>query len=144
MIRPATEADTPRLVEMTTRFLETTPYGTMFQADPAQIAKLVALVLKHGVILLADVPPVVGMIALAALPHPLSGLLYADEQCWWVEPEHRKGTIGPRLLMAAEAWARQHGCQSVKMVAQAGSSVGCHYLRLGYQEVETAFVKKLA
>lgn len=159
MIRPATAADTPRLVEMATRFLRSTPYGEVVEPDPACLAALIAVVLEHGVIFVADYPMytrvidgdvveqgdpyLVGFIGLAALPHPLSGELYADEQVWWVEPEHRHGLIGPRLMQAAEAWARQQGCRSVKMVAPHGSSVGEYYSRMGYRPVETAFVKFL-
>lgn len=156
MIREATAADTPRLVEMTTHFLQSTRYGALFRADPVFIGKLIDLVLEHGVILVAEIDsvephweqggrfkPIIGMIALTALPHLLTGIPYGDEQAWWVEPEHRAGMVGPRLMQAAERWCRENGLNMVKMIAPEGSDVGKFYTRQGYEAVETAFVKLL-
>lgn len=159
MIRPATTADTERLVEMTLRFLQTTDYGRLLRVNEPCIRKLVALVLEHGVVLVCErvtlsalwagdgpapqPPELVGMVAMTALPHLLTGEPYAEEQAWWVEPEHRGGTVGPRLLAAAEAWARENGLKMIKVVAPEGGDVGKFYTKLGYEAVETAFVKAL-
>lgn len=150
MIREATAADTFRLVEMTTRFLLTTRYGALFAPDPERIAALVALVLEHGVILVAEEPVpevpetcLVGMIAMTLMPHLLNGQPCAEEQAWWVEPEFRHGLIGPRLLKAAEGWARRNRAKMIKMIAPEGSAVGEFYRLSGYEAVETSWVKVL-
>ena len=145
MIREATAADTNRLVEMTTRFLLTTRYGDLIQPNPACIRKLIALVLEHGVIFVGETwkLELIGMIALTALPHLLTGEPFAEEQAWWVEPEHRGGSLGPRLLAAAEAWSRESGLKMIKVVAPEGGDVGKFYTKLGYHAVETAYVKAL-
>lgn len=158
-IRAATAADAARVVEMSARFLETTRYGTIVTATREQLAQLTGLVLAHGVILVAEIErswssphdpsgfvwacdqTLVGMLAMVALPHPLTGEPFADELAWYVEPEHRRGTVGPRLLAAGEAWARAQGFSVVKMVAPAGGDVGRFYARRGYVEVETVWQK---
>jgi len=150
LIRQATTADSYEIVRMTTRFLLSTEYGAMFSADvtPETIGNLIATVLKHGTIFLAELWPegggekqVIGMLAIVVIPHPLTGRTFADEIAWWVDPEHRNGLTGPYLLRSAEDWARQNGANMVKMVAPAGSTVGAFYERRGYRAVETAYLK---
>lgn len=159
MIRKATSADKLDLVAMATRFLTETPYRQFLTVSPAMLDSLVDTVLELGVVLVAErlhfpyIGPnlepaparreLVGMIALVELENPITGEPFADELVWWVEPEHRHGTIGPRLLVAGEAWAREKLLPVVKMVAPAGSQVGAFYQRMGYTAVETAFIKVL-
>jgi len=89
------------------------------------------------------VPHLVGMLGLVAITHPASGADYADEIVWWVDPEFRGGSIGPRLLAAGETWARRRGLPLVNMVAPEGSDVGRFLARQGYTPIETAWVKRL-
>lgn len=90
-----------------------------------------------------QVEPIVGMLAIVKLNHPISGKPYAEEIAWWVEPEHQGMGSGRMLLERAEAWARENGCSMVKMVAPAGSDVGHFYEKQGYVVVETAYQKDL-
>lgn len=143
-IRAATFADGQRIVEMAQRFLAVTAYGELLEPTTAAIATLVSTVLEAGVIFVAEADGgLVGMIALVALVHPINGRRYAEELTWWVEPEYRRSTIGPKLLGSAEDWARQNGCQGLKMVAPANSSIGTFYERRGYVLVESAYHKSL-
>lgn len=143
-IRPATAEDVDRLVDMAVRFLASTRYGVLVTPHPHALGRLIAQVLAIGVIFVAEVNGrVEAMLALVALPHPISGELYGDELAWWVEPEHRHGSIGPRLLLQAETWARERGARILKMVAPADSTVGNFYKHFGYVEVETAYQKTL-
>lgn len=160
-LREATPADKPRLIEMAVRFLLESRYGELFdeQATPATIATLIDQVLQLGVIIVAEVLEapgpaeiingvpsrwkLVGMLAIVVVPHPLTGRTYADEIAWWVEPAHRGGLVGPKMLRSAEQWATTKGANMCKMVAPAGSTVGAFYERMGYQAVETAFIKRI-
>lgn len=157
-IRLAMEADKLRLIEMAERFLRETQYGRLFddKATPQTIGELITNVLTLGAIVVAEIgslrdgeggrdvgPPIlIGMLAIVALPHPLTGVIYGEEICWWVEPEHRHGTIGPKMLREAEDWATRNGANSCKMVAPAGSTVGDFYERIGYTLVESAYLKR--
>ena len=148
-IRDGELADLPRLIEMAENFLMLTTYGGLLIPAPGKLEAFVELILTHGKAIVAEVPhperpeywQLVGMIGLVALPHPITGQLIAEEVAWWVEPHSRKGTIGPRLLQAAEDWASVKGVTVLKMVAPAGSDVGTYYERRGYKALETAFVK---
>lgn len=154
-IREATGDDKHRLVEMAARFLLETPYGRLFddKATPDTIARLIDQVLTFGAIFVAEETgpgrygrtalKLTGMLAIVVVPHPLTGRNYAEEIAWWVEPEHRIGRVGPNLLRSAEEWATTKGANMCKMVAPEGSSVGGFYERLGYQPVETAYLKRL-
>ena len=146
MIRPAVSADVPRIVELVGHFLNQTPYGRLFDFDPDRLRLLAdGVILDLGVILLAELDGViVGMVAATALPEPYTGRPIAEELAWWVEPAHRQGAIGPKLLAALETWARTKGLALVKMVEPAGTpGVGAYYRRRGYEPVEIAWVKRL-
>ena len=157
IILEATEADALRLVEMTTRFLLSTRYGELIKPDPEQIHAFVLRVMELGVVLVAqhrllvdgqpafpNTPPtVVGMIGMVLVPHALACEIHADEIAWWVEPEWRGSTLGPKLLRSAEDWATTKRAKVCKMVAPAGTDVGAFYRRVGYVEVETIYAKQL-
>jgi GNAT superfamily N-acetyltransferase len=147
MIREATEADTDRLVQMATRFLESsTTYGAILPPDPARVASLVAACLAVGVIVVAESRDgvLVGLLGVVHVTHPFSAAQFVEEQAWWVEPEYRRGTVGPRLVNYVLEWARVQGLQFVKMGAPADApQVGLFYERLGFKAVETAYVKEL-
>lgn len=154
-IREATLVDQPELLTMARHFVEQTAVYAALGWNEEAVKHLVVTVLEHGVVLVAEylpssfeavyaeaTPELVGMLGLCAFPHPIAGEPYADEVCWWVEPSHRQG-LGPALLGAAEEWTTRNGITLLKMVAPAGSSVGRFYERLGYQALETAYVKRL-
>lgn len=150
-IRNARKGDLDAIIRMTLAFLASGPYEWM-TSTPARIAALFELVQANGVIFVAEVdleqrvdkPTVVGMLSLIKVDsHPLTGQSYGDELVWWVDPEHRNGTIGPRLLGAAEKWATTAGLSMLKMVAPAKSDVGTFYERQGYRLIESAWAKDL-
>jgi GNAT superfamily N-acetyltransferase len=147
-IRRAHLADVPRIVEMVGHFMAAkvgdTIYGQVLTFKPKIVEELATLVITKGIIFLAVVDEqVVGMLAGVPLQDMIARTPMFDEMVWWVEPAHRRGSVGPRLLKAAEKWARQKGLRLFKMVAPAGSGVGDFYKKLGYEEVEASYVKRL-
>lgn len=142
-VREATADDTARLVEMAQRFLAESRYGQLFGADPLRLGALVATCLALGVIFVAEVEDgIIGMLALVAVPDPFSDVRYADEIAWWVEPAHRAGIVGPRLLMRAQNWTRSQRLPFLKMVAPADTQVGGFYERVGFRAIETSYIKR--
>lgn len=148
-VRKATLEDLPQLQAMARAFMEQTAIGGWMQYSAKQIEELVKpMVAGAGVIFIAEdvsgagrVP--IGMVSALGYADPFTGPT-CDEVCWWVDPEHRSGLVGPRLLRALENWARQKGLRLLKMVAPAEApEVGEFYLRSGYTPIQTAFVKRL-
>lgn len=148
VIRTATSADRNAVVELALHFHAGTPYGALLNIERDRIASLFDMALAEGVVFVAaaEALPAAGpvaFLALVPLVHSLSGELYAEEVAWWVEPEYRSGTLGPRLLAHAETWALDRDCAFLKMVSPAGTVVGAYYQRRGYIEIETAYMKRL-
>lgn len=154
MIRPARMADVPACVELFEHMIEAHPMGAMMGAARADLAALLVRMMGEGALLVADVPAVVikdrvhavqvvGMIAIFATKHHLSGIPIGHEIAFWVEPAHRGGTIGPRLLQAAEAWACKKGLAVLQIMSPEGSRLAHYYQIQGYQAIETVFLKRL-
>lgn len=143
--RVGTVADRDVVVALALHFHASTAYSQLLTVDPERIAALFHVALVHGVVFLAvrADETVVGFIGVVADVHRLSGDRYAEEAAWWVEPEARSGIVGPKLLALAELWARQHACAFIVMLAPVGTPVGHFYDRLGYQPIETAWMKRL-
>lgn len=147
-VRKAQLEDVPRIIGLAARFIASTQYGRWLKPDPRAIGDLATAFIKGaGIILLAEVDrQIVGMIAAMPFQDPLHGNAWVcDEIAWWVEPEHRGGLVGPKLLKAYEVWAGQKGLSLLKMVAPAESpEVAAFYARSGYQLLETVFYKRLS
>lgn len=151
-IRTAQLEDIPDIVRLAQRFLLTTPYGRLFRFEPARIAQLAEKVLELGTIWVAECLPypetgetrLVGFLAVVEGLEPYSGQAYAEEVAWFVEPEHRRGVAGPRLLEAFEKWGRDKNLTFCKMVApvEVGSDLAGFLNKRGYSALETAFVKR--
>lgn len=153
----ATTSDLGELIPLMEQQIKAHPIGyLLLERDLGAWAPFLLKVIQFGTIIVArrrvtrwvnhvKVHPVeiVGAIGAVALPHPLGGDLYADEVMFWVVPAHRGGTIGPKLLEALEAWARQKSVRVLKCSSPVGANLGDHYKRLGFVEVETAFAKVL-
>lgn len=152
-VRQASAADLPRVVEMCSRFLSSTSYlAVLGPVTPKTIAELVAFTMRMGAVFVGEAEPIdsaktpviVGFIGLVQLAHPFTKEPYADELAWWVEPEYRAGLVGPRLLGAAEEWARQEGLTVLKLVAPSDSpSVGKFLAKRRFTAVETTYYKRL-
>lgn len=146
-IRQATADDVFRLVEMSTRFLLSTPYGNLMQPTPEQTQDYVLKVLELGAVFVAvtsDEPPrLIGMLAVI-LDRPMNAdETHLNEIAWWVEPEYRHSRASLYLLRSMEEWAHTIGAKVCKMVAPAGSDVGAFLVRYGYEAVETIYTKRL-
>jgi GNAT superfamily N-acetyltransferase len=144
-IRPATLNDVAEIVTMAEAFAAQTDYGRHITISPSHVASLAESLIQDGsgAVLVAQDRggAVVGMLALKAFEHPMSGQRIATEFVWWVEPAHR-GSAGVRLLKAGEQWARDAGATALQMVAP-NARVGAFYEAVGYQSVETSYVRAL-
>jgi GNAT superfamily N-acetyltransferase len=141
MIRLATEADIPRLLEMGLRFRRETGYSKHIEENPEQMERLVRqIIAADGVLVSEQAGEVIGMIGYVLYPHFLSGELIAGEVFFWVEPGHRGD--GLRLLRGAEKRAKDRGANRMQMIAPT-DRVGRLYGRFGYEFVEATYQKNL-
>ena len=142
--RLATLADVARIVEMGRRFLGDSSYAHVYLENVEQLSALAFRVINSadGDVLLAldATDHIVGMIAMIAFDHFISGQRAAGEVVYWVEPDARG--CGVRLLKAAESWAKAHGAVQMQMVSPT-ERVDRLYERLGYQPVERIFQRAL-
>lgn len=145
MIREATPADIPRLLEMGRRFISESSYKHHIVENPEQMKTLGEQIISNpnGMILVSDNGGKLnGMLALILFPHYVSGELIAGEVFWWVDPEAREGSTGLKLMRKAEEIAAEMGAKKMQMVAPT-QRIGKLYEHLGYTEVESTYQRDL-
>lgn len=116
--------------------------------DPGRVREIVAGLVaskkEDAIIILAEDPLPVGVIAGLCSPALFSRAKSAAELIFWVNPEAR-GRTGLILHKTFEKWARQVGCTRTQVVAfeHNNDRVGKFYQRLGYSPVEHTYMKEL-
>lgn len=144
-LRRANVEDLPAVLRMAAAFITSGAYRDVLALNTGCLEALFLQLLDCGVVFLAEVDgQAVGMLAASVGTHPISGEPVAGEVCWWVEPDYRGSVAAVRLLIAAQAWARdERGAASFQLIAPAGSELGEFYERLGYREMETTYQLRL-
>jgi GNAT superfamily N-acetyltransferase len=141
MIRPATKADIPRMVEMGEHFRKESSYNDYLAKNPEKMATLAqTLIDADGVLLAERDGNVVGMIGYILHDHFISGEKFAGEVFWWVEPQYRGEGI--KLMREAEKRARLAGAKHMQMIAP-NEKVALVYERLDYEFVEATYQRSL-
>ena len=143
MIRSAIETDVPRIVDMGLTFMRLYYAGKLTENREQLEATVRGLLTneKARILVSENGHGVDGMISFVISPHPFSGEVSALELVWWVEPEAR-GTIGLKLLREAAQVASQMGATKIVMISPT-AAVDQLYKRLGYEEVEKVFQRRL-
>lgn len=143
MIRPATRADIPDIIDLGERHWRESRYGRWMEPNRAVMAELArALVATPDGLVLVDEREgaIVGMIGVAVTAHIYSGEPVMSELFWYAPPE-RRGS-GVRLLKRAEAWAKAKGVKHSAMIAP-DERVAAFYERMGYAALEINYIKPL-
>lgn len=136
MIRPATHADIPRLLEMGRKFAERAKLENHVGYDPHSMAQTFGALIEGG-------HPVFigerGAIGATQTQHPFNHEhIHAQELFWWSE-----GREGLALLRALEAHCAVE-CDSLQMItleAVDPERTGRLYERLGYAPLEHSYIK---
>ncbi len=147
MIRTANLQDFDRVMEMMINFANSSPYAplTKPQYNDTYIRNLLVSIIKQGCIILGEVDgKVEGM---------LIGLIQEDlwlphvktmkEIAWWVEPEHRMGTLGYRLLkeyVNIGTKLQQEGIISGFTLTNMEISPDFDLEKRGWEKIETNYV----
>lgn len=135
MIRRASEADIPKLMEWGQRFADKAGLVDHVGYNSAHMDNTFrAMVAGHVIFVGED-----GAIGAMAGPHPFNyDHICAQEVFWWSE-----GREGLRLFNALEEWAAEH-CHSLRMItleAVEPERTAKIYLRKGYAPLERGFIK---
>lgn len=147
MIRPATENDLRRIVEMSEKFYPYTSYNTLSKIpfNPIYVAGVASGLIDNGIMLVAEVEgAVVGMIGIALIPFIFNpDYLVAGEIIWWVEEEHRGSALGVQLIQEADKIRQQIGAVHFQMIDLPVSTLSAErvYNKLGFVLTERCFTK---
>jgi RimJ/RimL family protein N-acetyltransferase len=143
--RQADVDDVPRLVDMLRQFVTSTKYRKFIGESPEALQTFLLGLLANpdaAVFVAHRDEVVIGMIGVLGYVHPMSGERCAGELFWWLDPDDRGA--GGWLLRRAEKWATAYGATNLQMIAPSDNPrVAAMYEKLGYEEVERAFHKRL-
>lgn len=147
MIRPATLADLPRIIELGAMLHATSSYSRLAFVPEKAAAFLTALIEKDGVVFVAEIDGVVvGGMAGGVVDQWFSNDLIAYDFSIFVEPKRRNGLIAMKLMLAFEEWARIKGAKQVHMGI--GTDINVEgtsrlYKHMGFRHFGPLFVKDI-
>lgn len=144
MVRHATADEAPRIVRLLRNFHAAGEFD--FPFDAARLDRLV----RHAIAApdwacIAAGHPANGVLIAARQESLMAPIRFAEELLVWIEPTARGDAWG-LLLAGLEAWAREQGCQKIKLSAQQHirpAAMARLYRRAGYVPRETVFSKDL-
>lgn len=145
-IRHARDSDLAAVVRMGSEFHASTEMGQRVPINLSDIVYLFATAIDTGILLVAvdDTDAAIGLIACTLAPYPYNtAYLCCAEMMFWIDPEHRGGSLATRLLKAAEKEAQAKGVHFMVMIALETSPEGIdsYYKTLGYSRTERTYVK---
>ncbi len=151
IVRPATAADLPRVLEMGRAFFGASPFAKLGRFDPdstyATMAGLIADTQRDVLLAVDDAGLTVGMAGVAVTPlYFAPDVRLGNEVFWWVDPSARARGAGLALLEAVIAWARTHGATVLSLAHFHGgglSDAGVVYREYGFDIFETAYARKV-
>jgi len=145
-IREATPVDLPQLLNMLRKYREQTPLEFLSEADNATYITqmLCEIMAGRGVVLVAEDDGLVGMLIAGIHPSRWSPThLLLTELAWWVEPKHRGGTAGHRLLkryIEAGQKMKEQGRICNFFISKMSNSPNLDYGRFGFKYLEEFWV----
>ena len=150
IIRPATEADVPRIYELSEGIFNESVYARTCVYSPEKVAHLVTQVMlpnpdRWFLYLAENDGTIIGMYAGFLTEYYFSQDLMACDLALFVDPTKRGGLAAVKLVQAFEEWAFAHGAKEVcpatsTMVAP--ERTASLYKLLGYDIVGNMFKKR--
>jgi N-acetylglutamate synthase-like GNAT family acetyltransferase len=146
-IRKATPVDMPQLLDMLRKYREHTPLDFLAEADNVMyITQMLSEIMAgRGVVLVAEKDGLIGMLIAGVHPSRWSpSHLLLTELAWWVDPEHRGGTAGHRLLkryLAEAEKMKEEGRICNFFISKMSNSPDLDYSRFGFKYLEEFWVQ---
>jgi GNAT superfamily N-acetyltransferase len=143
MVRPATHADIPKVVEIVRGFHSESRYRAM-RFSPKRVAEIAKFCIDKGFgVVVGDID---GMMFGVIDHHTLSMDLVATEIILYVKPEARGGFTAMRLIKAFTAWAHEKGAVECFAGSTAQIATGLTqrlYERNGFEVVGPLLARRL-
>lgn len=145
-VRHATPFDIPALIDLLREYRSHTPLQFLNEADDEKYiaTMLTEIISGKGVALVAENGDVFGMLIAGIHPSRWSPKhLLMTELAYWVEPEHRGGTAGYRLLAMYVAEAKQlkeSGRICNFFISKMVNSPDLSYDKFGFEKLEEFWV----
>jgi len=145
-IRDASPHDIPALLNMLRGYRANMPYGFLQDADDAEYVTqmLTSLMAGQGLVLVAEKDKLIGVLIAGIMPSlwsPKHAML--TEFAYWVEPEHRGGTAGYRLLnkyLERGIKLKEDGRVCHIFMSKMVNSPDLSYERFGFRKLEEFWV----
>ena len=141
--------DLDTVYDFAKQFYEATPYSKTYEFSETRLKEVIRIYLESPktaaitVLLTKDEVPV-GVVAGVAAKSLFSDGVHTVEQIWWVDPHHRNTRYSLGLIKAFEDWSRQIGASHCIVASiREVTDLTRLYNKLGYEEHEQAFLKKL-
>lgn len=148
MIRAATRYDIPRLLEIVEAYAFENPIKTLGKQsnhDPKYVEELLLGIMVGRGFILIDSYMRGALIAIKQRNVWSPTVRELHELLWWVEPEHRNGTVGGRLWKSFNDIASEMlKAGNVDFVVTSSSTSGPHigYEKRGYKPIGCNFVRE--
>lgn len=146
-IRNASAFDIPQIIEKLRSYRAHMPYEFLSDADDEEYIKglLTQLMAGQGVVLVAEKDKaIIGMLIAGVMPSIWSPKhLMLTEFAYWVDPEHRGGTAGYRLLkqyMDEAIKMREAGRIAKCFISKMINSPDIKFDRYGFKKLEEFWV----
>ena len=146
IIRAGQLIDLERCLDMAESFYEVAGYKDDVPLCRDSCREFMEFSMSQGLLFVAALEDsVVGFVLGIASPYIMNKKYLAGaELAWWVEPEHRKGTTGVRLLKAIEKSAKDLGVKMWSMMSLESvepEKMERLYNALGYTPMERTYVR---
>lgn len=144
-IRLAADEDVELVLAMGRKFYTTTEMAKLIPFDDDSGVHQIFNMLDNGYILIAEKDgEAVGCMGCVFYDFPYNRTYTGcTELLFWLEEEHRGGTLAARMMKEGEAICRHEGASFVTMAAleTSPSMIDEFYKKLGYRRSERAFIK---
>ena len=148
MIRLATRYDIPRLLEFVEAYAYENPICILGQSDkhnPKYVEELLFSIIMGRGFIFIDNHMSGAIIGIKQNNIWCPSVKELHELLWWVEPEHRNGSIGGRLWKAYDQTATEmlkRGDVDCVFTSISASGPLIDYTKRGYKAVSASFVKE--
>jgi GNAT superfamily N-acetyltransferase len=146
VIRKGYPEDFDQILLLCERFWQETEFDDPF--EPQQSFFMLNMAYNHGILAVVEIEDkIVGFSAGIKSPLLGNGQVFSGvELAWWINPEHRAGTLGSKLFDFMEDLAKKAGVKYWCMVSLQSSmpeKVNKFYERKGYHLSEQTYMRCL-